>query len=131
MIYKDITPCKCVTHKRGTKPQDKRAIEGQLEERFRFACFLNRFYGGLLLKNQPLSQTGSGRGFFFLKKVLVKNTDLKKSYFEWEDKLKENVTVKSFTDSIHSAISGNLELAELFNSLFKKAEGERKCQLKK
>lgn len=71
------------------------------------------------------------KGFLFLKKVLVKNTDLKKSYFEWEDKLKENVTVKSFTDSIHSAISGNLELAELFNSLFKKAEGERKCQLKK
>lgn len=45
--------------------------------------------------------------------------------------MKENVEVKNFTDSIHSAISGNLELAELFNSLFKKAEGERKCQLKK
>lgn len=45
--------------------------------------------------------------------------------------MKDNVTVKSFSDSIHSAISGNLELAELFNSLFKKAEGERKCQLKK
>jgi len=36
--------------------------------------------------------------------------------------MKENVTEKKFCDSIHSAISGNLELAELFNSLFKKAE---------
>ena len=62
--------------------------------------------------------------------MLVKNTDLKKSYFEWEDKMKDNVTVKSFSDSIHSAISGNLELAELFNSLFKK-KGGKKCQLKK
>ena len=45
--------------------------------------------------------------------------------------MKNEVSKKQFTDSIHSAISGNLELAELFNSLFKKAEGERKCQLKK
>lgn len=42
--------------------------------------------------------------------------------------MKNEVTKKKFSDSIHSAISGNLELAELFNSLFKKAEGERKCQ---
>ena len=45
--------------------------------------------------------------------------------------MKETVTEKKFCDSIHSAISGNLELAELFVSVFKKAEGERKCQLKK
>ena len=45
--------------------------------------------------------------------------------------MKETVTKKKFCDSIHSAISGNLELAELFNSIFKKAEGKRKCQLKK
>ena len=45
--------------------------------------------------------------------------------------MKENVEVKNFTDSIHSAISGNLELEALFVSVFKKAEGEKKCQLKK
>jgi len=45
--------------------------------------------------------------------------------------MKENVTEKKFCDSIHSAICGNLELAEIFVSVFKKAEGERKCQLKK
>ena len=46
--------------------------------------------------------------------------------------MKENVTVKSFSDSIHSAICGNLELEALFVSVFKKIEGERKCnQLKK
>lgn len=45
--------------------------------------------------------------------------------------MKDEVTKKKFCDSIHSAISGNLELEELFVSLFKKAEGEKKCQLKK
>ena len=45
--------------------------------------------------------------------------------------MKTEITEKTFTDSIHSAISGNLALEELFVSLFKKAEGERKCQLKK
>lgn len=45
--------------------------------------------------------------------------------------MKDEVTEKKFCDSIHSAIGGNLELAELFNSLFKKPEGGRKCQLKK
>ena len=45
--------------------------------------------------------------------------------------MKENVTEKKFCDSIHSAICGNLEIEKLFVSLFKKAEGERKCQLKK
>ena len=45
--------------------------------------------------------------------------------------MKTEITKKTFTDSIHSAISGNLELAELFVSLFKKVEGEKKCQLKK
>ena len=113
------------------QPQDKRAIEGQLEERFRFACFLNRFLRWTSFEESTPFTNRQWKGFLFFKKVLIKNTDLKKSYFEWEDKLKDNVTVKSFTDSIHSAISGNLELAELFNSLFKKAEGERKCQLKK
>lgn len=44
--------------------------------------------------------------------------------------MKNEVTKKKFCDSIHSAISGNLELAELFNSLFKK-KGGKKCQLKK
>jgi len=45
--------------------------------------------------------------------------------------MKENVTVKSFSDSIHSAISGDLELEKLFVLLFKKSEGEKQCQLKK
>ena len=46
--------------------------------------------------------------------------------------MKEDVTEKKFCDSIHSAICGNLELEALFVSVFKKIEGERKCnQLKK
>lgn len=45
--------------------------------------------------------------------------------------MKDEVTEKKFCDSIHSAICGNLELAEIFTALFKKVEGERKCQLKK
>lgn len=45
--------------------------------------------------------------------------------------MKTEVTEKTFTDSIHSAICGNLELQKLFVSVFKKVEGERKCQLKK
>ena len=44
--------------------------------------------------------------------------------------MKNEVSKKQFTDSIHSAISGNLELAELFNLLFKK-KGGKECQLKK
>ena len=45
--------------------------------------------------------------------------------------MKEDVTEKQFCESIHSAICGNLALAELFTALFKKAEGKEKCQLKK
>ena len=45
--------------------------------------------------------------------------------------MKDEVTEKMFCDSIHSAISGNLELEAIFVSVFKKAEGKNKCQLKK
>ena len=45
--------------------------------------------------------------------------------------MKIEVTEKKFSDSILSAICGNLELEALFVSVFKKVEGERKCQLKK
>jgi len=46
--------------------------------------------------------------------------------------MKNEVTEKTFCDSIHSAISGNLELAKLFIHLFKNQSGGKKCnQLKK